>query len=219
MCKDHDASRRGALKILGGLPLIGMAAAASAAEKAGPAEEPAEPAKAACDGAGTPLQFAPKSAPDPTPLKNELKKYPTCPYCGMNRTQWQHSRHLVHYDDDLVDGTCSIHCLAISLSLNIDRGPKAIYVADFGSDAKTNPLVLVDEATYVVGSSLKGTMTMVSKMAFADKAKAEAVVAEQGGELMNFEEALELTYLGMATDAKHIRKRRAERRNRGTAAG
>jgi hypothetical protein len=57
-------------------------------------------------------------------------------------------------DDDLVDGTCSIHCLAISLSLNLDRGPKAIYAADFGSDAKIKPLVEVDKATYLIGSSL-----------------------------------------------------------------
>ena len=83
---------------------------------------------AACNGDSTPLQFIPKTAPDSNPLEDELKKHPECPYCGMNRTKWHHSRHLVHYDDNLVDGTCSIHCLAISLSLNLDRGIKAIYV-------------------------------------------------------------------------------------------
>ncbi|AKH22357.1 twin-arginine translocation pathway signal protein [Sedimenticola thiotaurini] len=163
-----------------------------------------------CQGDGTPLQFIPKTAPDGNPLENELEKYPVCPYCGMNRTKWNHSRHLVQYDDDLVDGTCSIHCLAISLSLNLDRGPKAIYAPDFSSAEKIKPLVKVDEATYLVGSKLKGTMTANSKMAFASEAAAKAAQAEQGGKLASFDEALEAVYLDMAKDTMMIRKRRAE---------
>ncbi|MCP4008819.1 MAG: twin-arginine translocation pathway signal protein, partial [Proteobacteria bacterium] len=126
---------------------------------------------------GTPLQFMPKTAPDENPLENDIKKYPRCPYCGMSRNKWNHSRHLVHYDDGLADGTCSIHCAAISLSLNIDRGPKAIYAADFGADGEIKPLVEVDIASYLVGAKLKGTMTANSKMAFAsaDAAKAAQV--------------------------------------------
>ena len=58
------------------------------------------------------MQFIPKTAPESNPLDNELTKHPKCPYCGMDRTKWHHSRHLVQYDDGLVDGTCSIHCLA-----------------------------------------------------------------------------------------------------------
>ena len=42
------------------------------------------PARAAqCEHDGTPLQFTPKTQPDPKPLENELGKYPKCPYCGM----------------------------------------------------------------------------------------------------------------------------------------
>ena len=57
----------------------------------------------------------------------------------MDRTQFNHSRHLVQYQDDLVDGTCSIHCAALSLAINLDRGPKAIYAADFGSTRRSSP--------------------------------------------------------------------------------
>jgi len=96
--------------------------------------------------AGTPRQFMPSNGPDAQPFVNDIQKYPKCPYCGMNRKQWNHSRHLVHYSDDLVDPTCSLHCVAISLSLNLDRGPKAIYAADFGSDSKIKPLLNVDNA-------------------------------------------------------------------------
>ncbi len=165
-----------------------------------------------CEGDGTPLQFIPKTPVDPNPLENELEKYPRCPYCGMSRTKWNHSRHLVQYDDDLVDGTCSIHCLAISLSLNLDRGPKAIYAADFGSDAEIKPLVEVDKTTYLIGSSLKGTMSKKSKMAFASADAAKAAQKANGGELGDFDATLKETYLGMAGDTMGIRKRRAERR-------
>ena len=117
----------------------------------------------------------------------------------------------MHYDDGLVDATCSIHCLAISLSLNLDRGPKAIYAADFGANGKPKPLVNVDEATYLVGAKLKGTMTANSKMAFGSADQAKAVQAKKGGELANFDGALREAYLGMAKDTMMIRKRRGER--------
>jgi nitrous oxide reductase accessory protein NosL len=171
---------------------------------------PAHAAK--CEHDGTPLQFVAKTAPDPKPLDNELAKYPKCPYCGMDRQQYHHSRHLVHYQDDLVDATCSLHCAALSLGLNLDRGPKAIYAADFGAKADPKPLVNVDEATYLIGSKLPGVMTKQSKVAFASKTAAEAVKAEQGGELGNFDAALQAAYQSMAGDTAMIRKKRAEKK-------
>ncbi|MDQ5907969.1 MAG: copper chaperone NosL [Pseudomonadota bacterium] len=171
------------------------------------------PALAAkCEHDGTPLQFIPKTAPDATPLENELTKYPKCPYCGMDRKQYHHSRHLVHYQDDLIDPTCSIHCAALSLAINLDRGPKAIYTADFGAKAEPKPLINVDDATYLIGSKLPGVMTKQSKVAFATQAAAEAAKAEQGGELGDFDAALAAAYQSMASDTAMIRKKRAEKK-------
>jgi len=217
MCEKRDGGRRRALKWLGTLILGGLAGSVRGVEQAAvgvliPGKGWVSAKGEACSGDGTPLQFVPKAAPDPNPLENELTKYPKCPYCGMDRRMWQHSRHLVQYDDDLVDGTCSIHCLVLSLALNLDRGPKAVYAADFGSGDEINPLVSVDTATYLIGSKLKGTMTKTSKMAFASEAAAKAAQAEQGGELGGFEDAVRRTHLDMAEDTAMIRKRRAERR-------
>jgi nitrous oxide reductase accessory protein NosL len=218
MCDSHDCNhdRRKMLKLMGAVGIAGFAGAAQASgEKPIGAMIPGKGWVAAgdeaCAGDGTPLQFIPRTAPDPHPLTDELEKYPKCPYCGMSRTQWHHSRHLVQYDDDLVDGTCSIHCLAISLALNLDRGPKAIFAADFGSEEEIKPLMQVEAATYLIGSKLKGTMSAHSKMAFADKAAAEAAAAGQGGELAGFDEALTAAYGDMAKDTLMIRKRRAEK--------
>lgn len=165
-----------------------------------------------CEHDGTPLQFVPKTAPDPKPLENELTKYPTCPYCGMDRKQYDFSRHLIHYQDHVVDATCSIHCAAVSLAVNLDRGPMAIYAADFASKATPKAMVNVDAATYLLGSKLPAVMSAKSKMAFADKAAAQAAMKEKGGELGDFNAALAATYQSMAQDTKMIRQKRADKK-------
>ena len=214
-----DVSRRRAIRLLAAAGLTGFTGISLAEGRKGvgvilPGKGWISASGQHCEGDGTPLQFIPKTPVDDRPLEDELKKYPRCPYCGMSRTKWHHSRHLVQYDDGLVDGTCSIHCLAISLSLNIDRGPKAIYAADFGAGDKIKPLLEVDGMTYLVGSSLRGTMTANSKMAFASRSAAERFQSEKGGDLTDFDKALTLAYVGMAKDTIGIRKRRAERRRR-----
>ncbi len=156
---------------------------------------------------------------DKDPLKDELKKYPRCRYCGMMRAKFSHTRHLLVYDDDSVDGTCSIHCAGISLSLNMDRGPKAIYVGDAGSAEEIKPLVLVDKASYVIDPSKPGVMTKVSKFAYSDAAKAETAAkaeasAKAGAKVVKFDDALKAAYLDMAEDTIMLRKRRGEMRKK-----
>ena len=53
----------------------------------------------------------------------DVKNAPSCKYCGMDREKFAHSRMLVTYDDGTKLGTCSIHCLAIDLAVNIDKTP------------------------------------------------------------------------------------------------
>lgn len=176
-------------------------------------------AAAKCETDGTPLQFVPKTAPDPNPQENDIAKYPKCPYCGMDRKQFHHSRHLVHYQDDVADATCSLHCAALSLALNLDRVPKAIHAADFGAAADPKPLLNADDATYLIGSKLPGVMTGQSKVAFASQQAAEKAKAEQGGELGDFQAALQAAYQSMASDTQIIRKKRLEMRKHGAGHG
>ncbi len=185
-----------------------LAATASHAQHGGHAQP------ATCPADGTPMQFVPKKPADPTPMQNDIAKYPACPYCGMSRGQFHHSRMLVHYSDDLPDGTCSLHCAAISLSLNVDRGPKAIYVADFATQGDQKALIEVAQATFLVGSSLPGVMTKRSKVAYGSEAAAKAAQAAHGGELMKFDQALLAAHADMAQDVTMIRKMREERRKK-----
>ena len=172
------------------------------------------PAQAAtkCEADGTPLQFIPKTQKDPNPLENELKKYPKCPYCGMDRAQFHHARHLVQYADDLVDGTCSIHCLSISLAINLDREPKAIYAPDNASAAAVKPLINVDQATYLIGGNLPGVMTHRGKTSYGSKEAALAAKEAHNGEIGDFAAALIASYADLAKDTLMIRRKREERR-------
>ncbi|TLP44226.1 twin-arginine translocation pathway signal protein [Cohaesibacter sp. CAU 1516] len=146
---------------------------------------------------------------DPDPTDKEFEKYPRCTYCGMVREQWSHSRHLIQYDDDSTEGTCSIHCASLSIGLNMDRAPKNIWVGDAGSDAEVKPLIKVEDAHYALDPSKPGTMSATRKWAYADPAKAAAVGAER---VVPFEQALEAAYSDMAKNTLMIRKRRAEKR-------
>jgi hypothetical protein len=81
---------------------------------------------------------------------------------------------LVLYSDPLPDATCSLHCAAISLSINIDSGPKVMYVADEAAANESKPLIEVQQAIFLVGSALKGVMTKRSKVAYGSTAAATA---------------------------------------------
>lgn len=171
-------------------------------------------AQQACPGDGTPAQFVPKKPADAQAHVGDIDKYPKCPYCGMDRKQFHHSRMLVHYSDDLADGTCSLHCAAISLSLNVDREPKAVWVGDNAATAEVKPLVEVDKATFLVGSKIPGVMTANSKVAYGTEEAAKAAQAANGGELAKFDQALLAAYTDMSKDVSRIRKNRAERRRK-----
>ena len=194
-------NRRDLLKL--SLATTGLAVAASTAH-----------AQQSCAIDGTPAQFLPKMAVDPRAWENDVEKFPKCPYCGMDRRQHHHSRMLIQYSDDLPDGVCSLHCAAISLAVNVDREPKTIWVADNASIAEIKPPLEVDQATFLIGSQIKGVMTKRSKVAYSSEAAAKAAMAANGGELGRFDKALLAAYTDMSQDVSMVRKNREERRQR-----
>jgi copper chaperone NosL len=140
-------------------------------------------------------------------LDNDVKEIPACKYCGMNRETFAHSRMLTEYVDGTKEGTCSLHCTAVDLALNLDKTPKTIQVGDYG----TKGLINAETAFWVIGGSKPGVMTKNAKWAFADKADAEKYRQENGGRLATFDEALEAAYKDLAEDTKMIRERRKMR--------
>lgn len=171
-------------------------------------------ATAACPGDGTPGQFLPKLPPDPVAHENDLDKYPKCPYCSMDLRANHRTRMLVHYANDVPDPTCSIHCAAISLAINLFWEPKAIWTADNAADTEPRPLLDAATATYLVGGDLPGIMTWNSKYAFNGVEAATAAQKIHGGKLLDFRQTLKLAYNDMDDDLERMRKGRQERLRR-----
>jgi len=102
-----------------------------------------------------------------------------CPACGMTLPMFYKTNHLATQDKKIKQ-YCSIHCLAKQKNL------KDIKVVD----VKTLKFIDASTAHYVIGSNKKGTMSMVSKYAFADKSDAFEFAKENDGTVGTFEEAL-----------------------------
>ena len=128
----------------------------------------------------------------------------SCNYCGMSRDQFSHSRMLITYSDGSEAAFCSLHCAAVDLAVNLDKSPKSIQVADYG----TKTLIDAEQATWVVGGSKPGVMSKRAKWAFAEKPGAEAFMKANGGQPATFEEAIKAAYEDMYGDTKMIRDKR-----------
>ena len=136
--------------------------------------------------------------------QDDIKQYSSCKYCGMNRQQFAHSRIFIEYDDASTVGTCSIHCAAVDLAINIDKTPKAIQVGDYNSKA----LIDAEKASWVIGGNKMGVMTKRAKWAFDKKEDAEKFIKENGGENATFDVGMKAAYEDMYADTKMIRERR-----------
>jgi len=141
----------------------------------------------------------------------DVQKQPNCKYCGMDREKFAFSRMFVEYDDGSVLGTCSIHCLAVDLALNIDKTPRSIQVGDFN----TRNLIDAEKAYWVIGGSKPGVMTKQARWAFWKKEDAEKFIQENGGTLATFDDAMKATYESMYGDTKMIREKRKAMKTQG----
>jgi len=122
----------------------------------------------------------------------------------MDRATFAHSRMVVTYDDGTTVGTCSIHCLAIDLIMNMGKTPSSIEVGDFNS----KELIDAEKAFWVIGGKKPGVMSKQGKWAFAKKEDAEAFVKDNGGNMATFDDAMKASFEGMYADVKMIREKR-----------
>jgi len=124
-----------------------------------------------------------------------------CPVCGMNLKQFYKTSYVYH-DKQF----CSLRCLAVDMQ-DSNMSLEAIKVVD----AKTEQLIPATTAFYVVGSKIKGTMSKVSKLAFANKTDAEAFVKTYHGEIVDFNKALALAKKSLDSDIAMITKKKEKK--------
>jgi len=120
------------------------------------------------------------------PMQNPkmYSKTMRCPNCGMMINMWARTRHSFHHPEGELT-TCSIRCLAdktVSSGADADNIQAAVYL-------DPDSMIPVEKAWYVMGSTAPGTMTMKSKIVFADKAAAEEFAAHYGGQVVGFQDA------------------------------
>jgi len=117
-----------------------------------------------------------------------------CVRCGMDLVKFYKTSHTAS-DDKTHYQYCSIHCLEEHLGEGITlKNPKVV-------DIQSLKLISVSQAYYVVDSSKRGTMSRVSKYAFANEVDAKKFQKEFGGEIMDFNKAREKAQ----EDFKHYR--------------
>ena len=143
----------------------------------------------------------------------DIEKIPSCQYCGMDREKFASTRMLVEYANGTTIGTCSVHCAAVDLAQSFGKEIKTLKVADH----RSGKLIDAEKAVWIVGAGIPGVMAATSRVAFADKAQAEAFRKDQGGETADFNAAITSTYCAMWPDTQAIRSRRAGG-GKGTAA-
>lgn len=136
----------------------------------------------------------------------DFAKHASCQYCGMDRQKFAHSRMLIEYADSSSVGLCSLHCAALDLANQLDKMPIAIKVGDYNR----KELINAETATWVLGGKVKGVMTGRAKWAFASKDEAMKFVAENSGEVVDFEAAISAAYQDMYQDTRMIRQKRQE---------
>ncbi|MBU1657943.1 nitrous oxide reductase accessory protein NosL [bacterium] len=117
-------------------------------------------------------------------LVQKGKNKGSCSRCGMDLVKFYKTSHIAEHE-----GThfqyCSIHCLEEHLGNEITlKNPKVV-------DVVSLKLIPVSDAHYVVGSKIRGTMSRVSKYAFLNLEDAKKFQTKNGGEIMDFNGALE----------------------------
>jgi copper chaperone NosL len=144
------------------------------------------------------------SAGFPVLSAEDIQMHPRCKYCGMDRSHYSHGRMLIEYEDGSSSGTCSIYCAALDMAANIEKEPVTIRVADF----VTHVLIDAENALWVIGGNFAGVMTQRAKWAFKKKEDALTYTKRNGGQIVDFEEALKATYEDMHKDSRLIRSKR-----------
>jgi nitrous oxide reductase accessory protein NosL len=130
-----------------------------------------------------------------------------CPNCGMNLVKFYKTSHTVTANAGPAQQYCSLHCLVDVY----DEMPPGVLVVDAGS----LQLIPAEDAYYVVGADIKGTMTMISKYAFGDRRSADIFVTEHGGSIRTFAETVAVAREGLAAENRMIHGKRTKMAEKG----
>ncbi len=137
-----------------------------------------------------------------TLVKNNSSKE-FCNVCGMDLIRFYKTSYAVEFQNTHKEQYCSLHCFA-KINKHFMHMIKKVEVVD----TKSLKLIDTNKAYYVVGSSIKGTMSIISKYAFLQKKEALEFISKNGGELKTFKESLNIATKDLLKDEIIIDKKR-----------
>ena len=143
--------------------------------------------------------FTKRASNEPILIQEGAKKQ-WCPICGMSLKKFYKTSHATGKKQ-----YCSMRCLAVDIgSIPSNKDIKVV-------DAKTEKLIDAKSAFYVVESDIVGTMSEVSKLAFANKDDAKAFAEEYDGEIVDFQKAFEMAKSSLASDIAMLNKKKQKK--------
>src|SRR5512146_957703 len=121
------------------------------------------------------------------PFRNPGKftDHERCFNCGMNRNAFARTRCEFTTSKGTLY-TCSIYCVVV-MGMKLKETPRNVRVADYLHPDK---MLEAEQAYFVVGSTARGTMSAVSKIAFEVKEEAVASSERYGGRVAGFQQVL-----------------------------
>ncbi len=137
--------------------------------------------------------FSKKATIEPVLVQDGAKKM-WCSVCGMNLKMF--------YKTSYISGDkqyCSIRCLVADMANNPTKLEDIKVI-----DASTQKPIIAKDAFFVMGSDVKGTMSKVSKLAFATKDEAENFVKKHGGKITDFDTVLKEAKSSLKQDSAMV---------------
>ncbi|NVM25156.1 MAG: nitrous oxide reductase accessory protein NosL [Desulfobacterales bacterium] len=128
-----------------------------------------------------------------------------CPLCSMNLKMFWKTTNWLTFSDGSRTGYCSIHCASkVYQKRATDIGRWEV------ADYDTKRLINAYKAHFLIGSDLAGTMTAVSKLAFASLDVAKRYQKEHGGTIGTLDDGLRRAIEGRGEDMAMIKKKVAK---------
>jgi copper chaperone NosL len=113
----------------------------------------------------------------------------SCAVCGTHLPSFYKTNHAATLKNGRQKQYCSLHCLVYDNEVNKTDLYDLKVV-----DVTTLKFIPAQSAYYVVGSDCPGTMSPISKYAFAKRSDADAFAKAYGGLVMNFYDAYTVAY-------------------------
>jgi nitrous oxide reductase accessory protein NosL len=141
----------------------------------------------------------------PTLVQNANERF-WCPVCGMNLKMFYKTSYIAKLQNSRDRQYCSLRCLVVDMQeYGIDK--KSIKVVD----AHTQKIIDASSAYFVIGSRVKGTMSKISKLAFASKVDAQNFMKKYGGEIVDFDFALKSAKESLSSDIAMIKNKKTKK--------